>query len=99
ARRDGKIARSAFGLARRGAELERPVGPGERLVLLVRRLGKDLELRDRDGALPERWADAVGARVAAADHHDLLAFCQDRLDVAQRLRRKAGVFLGVDGYW
>src|SRR5262245_32058628 len=57
--RHAKIARGALGLAGRGAELERPMRPGQSLVLLLGRLGKDLELRHRDRALTERGADAV----------------------------------------
>ena len=91
--RDGEIALGALGLARGGAQLERPVRPGERLVLLLRRLRQDLELRDRDRALPERGADAVGAGVAAADHDHVLAFGQDRRDVALRLAGDAAVLL------
>ena len=56
----------------------RPVRPGQRLVLALRRLRQDLELRHRGGALAVRGADAVGAGVAAADHHDVLALGADR---------------------
>ena len=91
--RHAEIARGALGLARGGAELERPVRPGQRLVLLLRRLRQDLELGHRDRALAERGADAVGAGIAAADHHHLLAVGEDRLDVAQRLAGHAAVLL------
>src|SRR5262245_64679033 len=59
--RHAEIARGALGLARRGAELERPMRPGQSLVLLLGRLGKDLELRDRHRALAGGGCD--GTRV------------------------------------
>ena len=52
---------------------KRPVRPDQRLVLVLRRLGQDFELRDRQRALPVRGADAVRAGIAAADHDDMLA--------------------------
>src|SRR5262245_25039278 len=67
--------------------------PGQRLVLFLGRLRQDFELRDRDGALPERRADAVRPSVASANHHYLLAFCEDRLDIALRLAGDAAVLL------
>ena len=42
-----EVALGALLLAGRGAQLQRPVRPGQRLVLLVRRLRHDLELGDR----------------------------------------------------
>ena len=72
-------SRSApFGLARRGAHLGRPIGPDAELVLPLWRLRADVELGDRERALAEGRADAVGGRVAAADHDDMLAAGQDR---------------------
>src|SRR5581483_10844381 len=61
-RRDGVLDLGALGLAGGDAQLQRPVRPGQRLVLLLGRHGHDLELRHRPGALPERGADAVAAR-------------------------------------
>ena len=40
-----------------------------------------------------RGADAVGAGVAAADHHHVLAAGEDRLDVVERLVGDAAVLL------
>ena len=65
-------------MRRGGAQLERPIRPDQRLVLLLRRLRHDLELGDRGGALAVRGADAVRAGVAAADHDDMLALGADR---------------------
>src|ERR1051325_3772062 len=67
--------------------------PGQSLVLFLGRLRQDFELSDRDGALPERRADAVRPRVASANHHHLLAFGEDRLDIALRLAGDAAVLL------
>ena len=68
--------------------------PGQRLVLLLRRHRHDLELRDRLGALPERGADAVRARVAAADDDDVLVLGGDFLRLRQlRLAGDAAVLL------
>src|SRR5262245_1353848 len=67
--------------------------PSQSLVLMIGRLGQDLELRHRDRALTERGADAVGAGVAAADYHHALPRGKDRLDVALRLARGATVLL------
>ena len=60
-------------MARRGAQLQGPVGPGQRLVFLFRRLGHDFKLGDAGRALPVRRADTVAPGVAAADHHHVLA--------------------------
>ena len=86
-RQHREIALGAFLLARRGAQLQRPVRPGQQLVLLLGRPRHDLELRDRERALADRGADAVGAGVAAADDHDVLAAGEDRLRCRRRLRR------------
>ncbi len=40
--------------------------------------GADIELRHRQGALPEGCADAVGGGIAAADHHHMLARGDER---------------------
>ena len=68
--------------------------PGQRLVFLLRRLRHDFELRDALGTLPERRADAVGARVAAADDDDVLVLRRNlfRLGLL-RLARYAAVLL------
>ena len=47
--------------------------PRHRLDARVGRPGQDLELVDRRRALADRGAEAVGAGVAAADDHDVLA--------------------------
>ena len=75
----------AFLMRVRGAQLERPVRPDQRLVLLLRRLRQDLELGDRGRALADRGADAVRAGIAAADHHDMLALGGDRAVAARRV--------------
>ena len=51
----------------------RPVRPGGLVVAALGRLGQDLQLRHGDGALADRRAHAVAARVAAADHDHVLA--------------------------
>ena len=56
------------------AELLRPQRPRRAVVgTVLRRLGQQLELHDRQGALADRVADAVRAGVAAADDDDVLA--------------------------
>ena len=45
--RDRPVARAAFLVRRRRAQLDRPVRPRQRLVLLLGRLRQQLELRDR----------------------------------------------------
>ena len=75
----------------RGAQLQRPVGPGQGLVLALRRLRHDLELGDRGRALAVGGADAVRAGVAAADHHHVLALGGDRPG-----RRGAGLVVAGD---
>src|SRR5690606_22553052 len=72
-RQHGPVAVHAFLVAGGRAQLERPVGPGQRLVFLLRRLGHDLELGHACGALAVGGADAVAAGVAAADHDHVLA--------------------------
>ena len=47
-------------------------------ILLARQVGVDLDLDNRAAAMAERGADAVGAGVAAADDHDVLAGGGDR---------------------
>ena len=72
-RQHREVALGAFGLARGRAHLQRPVRPGQALVLMLGRRRHDFELGHGFRALPERGADAVGAGVAAADHDDMLA--------------------------
>src|SRR5690606_28030710 len=84
------VAHRAFLVARGGAQLHRPVGPGECLVFLFGRARHDLYLSDALGALAIRRADAVGAGVAAADHDHILASGDER--AARR-----GAFLAVAG--
>ena len=74
--------RLAFQVRRRGAQLERPIGPGRRLVFPFRRLRQQFELGHRRGAMAVAGADAVRACVAAADHHDMLALGVDRVGLA-----------------
>src|SRR5581483_3246492 len=69
---DRPVADDALLVRRRGAEDHRPIGPHERRAVL-RRLGEQLELVHGEGALAVRRAEAVGARVAAAEDHDALA--------------------------
>ena len=94
---DRPFALGAFLLRRRGAQLERPVRPGQRLVLVHRRLRHDLELGDRRRALAVRGADTVRAGVAAADHDDMLARRDDRPARARRAFVVAGVALVLLG--
>ena len=80
-------------MARGGAQLERPVRPGEHLVFAQRRLRQDLEIGHRQRALPDRGADAIGAGIAAADDDDVLAAGEDRLARRRRLAADAPVLL------
>src|SRR5690606_17833948 len=66
---DGPVALAALLVGGGGAQLERPVGPGEQLVLVQGRLRQQLELGDGRGTLPVARADAVGAGVATSDDH------------------------------
>ena len=84
-RQHGEFALDAFLVTGRDAQLERPVRPDQHLVFHLGRLRHDLEIGNRHGALADRGADAVGAGIAAADHDDLLALGENRLDVALRL--------------
>ncbi len=71
---------------RRGAQLDRPVGPGQRACSPLGRLGHQLELGDADGAVAVAGAHAVGAGVAAADHDHVLALgAQLVLDLVARV--------------
>src|SRR5208282_903422 len=66
---------------------------GQELVLGLRRHRQDFELGHLEGALADGRADAVGTRVAAADHHDMFAAGEDRVVGAERLARDAPVLL------
>ena len=58
-----------------------------------RRLRHDFEIGDRQRALAERGADAVGAGVAAADDDDVLAVGEDRLAAIGGFAADAAVLL------
>ena len=88
-----EVALGAFFVARRRAQLQRPVRPGQHLVLDRRRLRHDLEIPHRERALADRGADAVGAGVAAADDDDVLAAGEDRRARVLRLAADAAVLL------
>ena len=69
---DAALARLLHRVAE--AVLQRPLRPRGAIVGAARgRLGQQLELHDRSGALAQRVADAVRTGVAAADHDDVLA--------------------------
>src|SRR5262249_55998417 len=76
-----------------GGELGGEVGAGGEVVLLGGGPRHDLQVGDRQRALTDGGADAVGAGVAAADDDDVLAGGEDRLDVAERLAADAAVLL------
>ena len=82
-----------FFLRRRCTKLQRPVRPGQQLVLLLRRDRHDFELGHGQRALPDRGADAVGAGVAAADDDDMLRAGEDRLVALHRLAADAAILL------
>src|SRR5690606_4337137 len=71
------VALAAFLVRGRTAQLQRPVGPGEKLVLVLRWARHDLELRDARGALTVGRADAVRAGIAASDHDHVPAGGED----------------------
>ena len=85
----GPVALAAFFMRRRGAQLHRPVRPHQRLVFLLGRLRQQFELRDGCSALAIRRADAVRARIAAADDNHVLAVRGERWDV--RIARDAAI--------
>src|SRR5690606_26470978 len=74
---DGELALAPFLVAGGGAQLDGPVRPGQRAVLLFGRLGQQLELGHADRAVAVGRAHAVGAGVAPADHDDVLALGTD----------------------
>jgi hypothetical protein len=71
--RHGEVALAAFLVRRRGAQLDRPVRPGQRLVLLLGGCGITSNWVTAGCAVTVGGADAVGAGIAAADHDDVLA--------------------------
>ncbi|EKE17160.1 MAG: hypothetical protein ACD_10C00593G0001 [uncultured bacterium] len=77
-----KISRTAFVMRRRCPQFVRPVRPGQRLVLLLRRHRHQFKLRDRGGAMAIRGADTIGAGIAAADDDNVLALGVDRIGLA-----------------
>ena len=84
----GEVALAALLERVRDAQLQRPARPRRDLVgARARRLADELDLRDRRGALAVRVRDAVGARVAAADHDDVLAGGGDHVVALGRGRR------------
>src|ERR1700722_8420475 len=87
------VAPGAFGLARGRPHLQRPVRPGQALVLMLGRRRHDFELRHRERALPERGADEVRTGVTAADHNHMLIPGENLGHAAQRLIADAAVLL------
>src|SRR6478752_1268031 len=78
-RRDREVALAALLEGIRGAELHRPARPRRQVVRARgRRLADQLDLRHRGGPFAVCVRDAVGARVTAADHDDVLAGGRDR---------------------
>ena len=76
-----------------GAQLERPVRPGQHLIFVQRRLRHDLEIRHRARALAEGGADAVRSGIAAADHHHMFTGRQDRRAHDRRFTADSPVLL------
>src|ERR687898_2648597 len=76
---------TTLGMRRRHLEGERVLRPWVGVGAIVRRAREDLELRHRRGTLAMGGTEAVGARVAAADDHHVLAVDVDRrvVDVAE----------------
>src|SRR5665213_3284040 len=72
-RRDRPVTLASLFLRRRRAQLDRPVGPRQRLVFVLGRLRQQFELHDRQRALAVGRADAVGPGVATADDDHVLA--------------------------
>ena len=90
---DREITLGPFLLRGGGAHFQRPVRPGQRLVLFFGRLRHDFDLGHRQGALTHRSPDAIGAGITAADHHHMLALSHNRLAGIHRLVRDAAVLL------
>ena len=70
---NGELALATFLVARTGAQLDRPVGPGHGAVFFFGRLRHQLELGHAGRAVPIAGADAIRAGVAAANDDDMLA--------------------------
>src|SRR5439155_19758882 len=87
------VALTALLLRGRSAQFRRPIGPGQRLVLALRRLRQDFQLRDRRRTLTHRGADAVRTGVAAADHDDVPAPGGDGPEACGPLFAVAGITL------
>jgi hypothetical protein len=75
---DAPATLTALLVDRVGLKHERPVRPGE-AVRVLRRLGAVGEDLDRGAAFTVRVAQTVGARVAAAQDHDVLTLRRDLL--------------------
>ena len=85
---DAPIAHAAFFVRAFDAQLHRPQRPRRRRRARVRRLGQQFELRDRARALPMAGAQAIGARIAAADDDHALAGGQNLVAAPYRLRTR-----------
>ena len=70
---DGPVALAPLIVRAGGTQLHRPIGPGQQAILMLGRLGHQLELGDGGRALPVRGPHAVRPGVATADHHHVLA--------------------------
>src|SRR5688500_14942778 len=75
------------------ALLHRPARRRRRLGAILRRLREQLELIHLRGALPMTGADAIGSRVATADHDHALPLGPDRAIVRDRVAGDAAVLL------
>src|SRR5207249_661416 len=69
----------------------RPLGPGIISSALQRRTREDFQLDEAFAAVAHRGADAVGASVAAADDHDVLALGGNEIAVLVAVQQAAGV--------
>ena len=79
-----------------GAQLERPVRPGHRSILLHGWLRHHFKLRDAGCPLAPTGANAVGAGIATANDNHMLAVCADLVD-ALGLELVAGIELVLLG--
>ena len=82
---------AAFLVRGRHAEDLRPLRPWVVGGARVGRAGQDLELMHRSGALAMHRAEAVGAGVAAADDHDMLAGRGDEVVIRNHVAFAAAV--------
>src|SRR4051794_34963831 len=76
--RDGPLALAAFLVRALDAQLHRPEGPGREWGAFLGRLRHQLELMYRQRFLAMRRAQAIRARIAAADDDHALAGGEDR---------------------